>query len=562
MDRQRLAIFLLLALLTSSGGAVGAVAPPAPPEQATTDQITQHGITWTFDQPYEYGQFANGDYWVIGPVTIVDIDPPSTDTAGRVINGSTINPSPQNGAMQGYDSSMYGSYGPYYDPALNVARPNGQDLSPGNPLTVPVSSSLVSSISLPDPGSRPQLQTAAVLTVLAAPAPADSFRPPYCGSDKTIQFNKDQLNTSLLQSLAPVTSTPDLATVERYFERPWIDHVPNWLGGYHHPEDNMPDYGREIAAQVGIGALVLHLDLSPAQKEILLIRYVQLGIDLYGVVLDGGEQNWVPNGGHASGRKWPILFAGLLLGDTAMMHIGPGDGSGTAAFGEDGQTFYVSQEDINRTHDPDLRGCYLLEYEQEDMDLPEWGIVHSTNPVADNKAWCAVYRRCCTANAWAGFVLAAHIMDVQDLWEHDALFDYQDRYMALEPQGTWTRCWDDFTEEMWDRYRFSYPPVWPALDLRGRPADQAIYLDWTVNTTLPLTTTWHIEYYTQTVTPPLSRTGILSPTRAYTLTGLSNYVWYTVTLSAMLSHTAFLSDTVQVMPTDNLVHLPLVLKAH
>ena len=57
-------------------------------------------------------------------------------------------------------------------------------------------------------------------------------------------------------------------------------------------------------------------------------------------------------------------------------------------------------------------------------------------------------------------------------------------------------------------------------------------------------------------------TGIISPTRAYTLTGLTNYVWYTVTLNSILGSTPFLTDTVTVMPTDVFVYLPLVLWAY
>ncbi len=100
----------------------------------------------------------------------------------------------------------------------------------------------------------------------------------------------------------------------------------------------------------------------------------------------------------------------------------------------------------------------------------------------------------------------------------------------------------------------------PSLTLHGRPGNRTIYLNWEVNTTLPLTSTWRIEYYSQTVSLPVTVTGILSPTRAYTLTGLTNYVWYTVTLNAMLGSTPFLTDTVRVMPTDRFVYLPLVLR--
>ena len=230
---------------------------PAAP-QATTNQLTQYGITWTFDRDYEFGQFANGDYWVVGPLTLVGINPPSTEVDGRTINGSMVNPSPKTGATQGYDSAMYGSYGPYYDPARNVAL----NVSPSHTLQLPSGSSLVSTISITTAGNRPQLQTAAILTVLPSAPPQGSFRPSDSGADKTIRYNTSQLNYAQLTRLAPVAGTPSLAEVERYFERPWIDHVPNWLGGYHHPESNMPNYGREMAAQVGIGALMLHLDFS------------------------------------------------------------------------------------------------------------------------------------------------------------------------------------------------------------------------------------------------------------------------------------------------------------
>lgn len=451
--------------------------PPPPPKNAFS--ISQFGITWYFDRtpdPSEYGQFANGDYWVVGPVTIIYISPLSYRLYGsRVRNGSMINPSPLSGMVQGYDSAMYGQYGPAYDPALNAGYPGERYLTSSNPLILAPGSSLVSTISAPTPGARSQLDSAAVLTVLGS-APADgSFRPPYSGSDKTIRFNKSGLNTAILAALAPVPDTPALAAVERYFERPWIDHVPGWTGGYIHPVNNMPNYGREIASEIGEGALMLHLNFTPAEKETLLIRYVQLGIDLYGIVMDGGEENWPPNGGHASGRKWPIMFAGLALGDADMAGIGSrsGDYNGAAMvhFSEDGQTFYVTADDAALDHHPDERSCEL-EYASSDIGLPEWGIVHATSPEADNKNWEAVYRQCCTANAWAGVVLSALIMNQRANWNHNVLFDYMDRYMAVElvinGAGSWTRQWSLFAEQMWDTYRAGYiaeGPVWTTVNV-------------------------------------------------------------------------------------------------
>jgi len=439
---------------------------------ATTDQITQFGITWTFDAEYEYGQFANGDYWVVGPVNIVDMEPLSVDSGARIINGSMINPSPTSGLRQGYDSDMYGGYqmAGDYDPYLNAARPFGYAISATNNLPLIPGTSLVSTISTPDTFDETQLKTAAILTVLDSIPPEGSFRPPYSGSDKTIKFNKSQLDYSLLARLTPVatdymprlTQQPEDGqndSVERMFERPWLNHIPTWQCQYHHPVDNMPDYYRDMAEQTGLAALMLHLDFTDQEKETLLIRFVQLGIDNYGVIQDGGMENF----GESSGCKWSVLFAGLMLNDADMRNIGQrsGDyldagpyGAGNVPpdyihFMEDNQTFYVDQYTTGG-------------YDAGDIGLPEWGILHATDPANDVKDWgMSGWRITSSAIAWGGFVLAAHIMGAEDLWNHDALFDYQDRYMEVEQD--W-RTITLFLDEMWDTYRTDHGRTWTRDD--------------------------------------------------------------------------------------------------
>ena len=57
-----------------------------------------------------------------------------------------------------------------------------------------------------------------------------------------------------------------------------------------------------------------------AQKQTLLYRFVQLGIDHYGLVKNGA--NWGNVGGTIGpGRKMQILFAGLMLGKPEMINI-------------------------------------------------------------------------------------------------------------------------------------------------------------------------------------------------------------------------------------------------
>ncbi|MGD9100544.1 MAG: fibronectin type III domain-containing protein, partial [Anaerolineae bacterium] len=102
----------------------------------------------------------------------------------------------------------------------------------------------------------------------------------------------------------------------------------------------------------------------------------------------------------------------------------------------------------------------------------------------------------------------------------------------------------------------------PMLVLSGVPADRAIHLSWQVSAPLPPTSAWQINYGSQTGSVYLPITGIVSPTRAYTLTELTNYVWYTVTLNAMLDASPILTDTVRVMPADRFVYLPLILRGN
>ena len=97
----------------------------------------------------------------------------------------------------------------------------------------------------------------------------------------------------------------------------------------------------------------------------------------------------------------------------------------------------------------------------------------------------------------------------------------------------------------------------PELKLHGIAGDRAIYLSWSVSITLPTTTTWTITYDGPPGVPPSPIPGLAEPTRAYTLTSLTNYTWYTITLA---TDPAWLSDTVRVMPTDHIIYLPAIWK--
>ena len=455
----------------------------------------------------------SGDYWVVGPVVITDISPNSVvmdmsgsvSTPGRIINGSMINPLPENGRTQGYDSFMYVWHGgtlrgypqgTNYDESMNVARSGGNPISAEVPLNVPVSSSLISTIA-EIPTIRESLKTATVLTVVAsAPAPG-SFRPPYSGTDKTINFNVSTLSEvgkgyDLLETLPLVGELPNpsVEILESRFSHVWLDHIPGFGARYCHPTDNMQDYSRDISRDVSNVALYLNLDLTDETKEILLIGMVQLGIDNYrnielGLDIDTG--NWIPNEGQNMGRKLPIVFAGRMLGGTIgaystradkMLNIPVWDpeievGNFNPVFQEDLQYWVVTYEDTQRVVVGTNTNPDLEQYSAEHIGLPEWGTRH-LGPVAnitkDDASWEANYRDICGIGM-TGTALAVHIMGLEEAWGNDVFLDYHDRWW--EHTGWDSSSLGTFIKTMWNNYRADYPPIWPNQSGNQRPTANA-----------------------------------------------------------------------------------------
>ena len=424
-------------------------APPldpvvAPPGQAEGNarSLSRHGITWTFDREYPYGTYVNGDYWVQGPINVVKIDPPSR--AGDGWNGSMIDVPIMSHDRIGNPKIGYGGYMGFvehYDPSLNLGL-----ASSTNPKAVAVNRTLVSTIGRADTaaidGSHARVETAAVLTVVEE-RPADrSFRPSYVGRDKTSSLSFDQVDLGKLPSLPRVQDAPHPDVYAKQFEQVWLDHVAGWYGRRVHPHTAMRDYGRDLANEFNRASLALMLDYDEKEKQELVINLIQIGIDFNGIVEAGGHNHWRDGGGHSHGRKWPILFAGYMLDDSDMLSIGQ---RADVKFGEDFQTFFVSQLDgkPNGGHGG---------YEAEHLGMPEWRF--GSDIESADLRWDLPYRHCCSATAWGGAVLSARLLGLQDAWNHEALFAYQDRY--VETAGP-HQFWDPFTESMWWTYRnFGY----------------------------------------------------------------------------------------------------------
>lgn len=437
------------------------------PNSSFRHDISQYGITWTFDRAVRAGQFVTGDWWVIGPVKIIRITPApgpvphedmhlslnrwndtslKNDTAMR--NGSMV--VVKTGATQGYDSRAAG-----YSASQSITLP--YELKPGT--------SLISSISNPklpvdnfaanimwpsEKTSETVMRTAAVLTCLDKVPPPNSFRPPYAGTDKPI-FSAEDILWDLLPSLKPAGEIPSWEEFERYFQRPWIDHVMSWSQQQLVPNENGPNYGREHARIVSIASLMVSLDVPRERKEKLTIGLIQRGIDLYGLARAGGF--WNEGGGHSSGRKWPILFASIMLGERSLTNLPP-----TAIFQEDTQTYY-GKGWFGQT------ALYWMvqhhgkrdRYEEKHPDQwDEWDRTTES------------YRICCNAVGWVGTALVARHMEAIKLWNHDAYFDYVDRWMREDDPYAKARgkrprpdkettTFDPFVTAMWRAHRSKAP---------------------------------------------------------------------------------------------------------
>jgi hypothetical protein len=443
-------------------------APAGPVKVEDRKAVSQYGITWEFDRPAKTGQFITGDWWVIGPVTVAKITPSpgglatpaaldvkkgrwgdtSLKNDRRMLNGSMV--VAKCGLKQGYDSRSA-----TYDPALSIAiphrlEPNQSLVSTISNTSVPVDNFCKSIMWEKERHSQVVLKAAAVLTCLAKAPPEDAFRPAYVGSDK-ILYRENDLQWDLLLKLKPAGKVPSWQEFNRFFERPWLDHMSSWAQQELNPNENQPNYGREHARLVSMASLMLQLDVPKEQKRQLLIGLVQYGLDLSGCAKNGGL--WNEGGGHSSGRKWPILFASLMLNDPKIRDLPK-----TAVFHEDAQTYYgkgwfgqtVLWQMITH-HGP------RAPYEEKSPD--QWEKWDKTSEA---------YRICCNASAWVGTALAAREMKAIKVWGHDAFFDYVDRWMRVDDpyeaaRGSHARpaeetmAMDPFVTELWKAYRQSAP---------------------------------------------------------------------------------------------------------
>jgi len=424
------------------------------------DKVTRNGITWTFEKPARLGQFINGDLYVIGPVTVVMIDPkplfgeevknPIDDRSikeslfkGKFArNGSTLNlPAvvPPNKITKrtvrsGFDSRMdMAAYDWDQFTKLPIA------MKPGD--------SLFSSISNEPMDGGFSIKALAVLTCLAEPQPADAFRPSYCKTSLSkIYLARDLRRELLLKLPLPETASKvKPAEVNDYFKGVWLDTV-----GFGRAMPRKAFFGADVSVQGGQASLLLLLNYPPEEKEPLIINMVQIGIDYLGLVRGG--LSWAGEGGVGSGRKWLITFAGLMLDEKDMYAVSRSFPD--ALFQEDDQTVFCPVEFMGKKYEKGWTGAkviwtghygyhkgeFLNGSHQPRKSMDAYGPVELFPPAEWPTPWSQGSegsRRSSNSGTWVAEALAARLMHAERYWEHDAFFAYVDRWMTEDDAPFW-----------------------------------------------------------------------------------------------------------------------------
>jgi hypothetical protein len=406
---------------------------------SSTSSISQDGITWHFDQPYTYGQYANGDYWVLGPVTITQISPDYivsngyTDKNGvyrvysppRHINGWEINPGKvvTSEETQGFDSGL---------PGFDAAK------IPALPITISEhNTSVLKVISLDCfENCRPSLYTAAVLTVVTTPPLPTQFRPSYIGnpSQKLIR-DRSQVDLNRLPGIIS-TDLPSDATFDAALARQKrlkLEHIARGSGQRSRPLLSMDGYLPYATGEFTNAILYAMTTYHQDKREEMAIHLIQHGIDWIGLFNHG---YYFPRGsGEQTGGILVPVFAATLFTDDSLKQMIL---TATDQPGSDGLPYEDHSIQIGRQERP-LFG-------NDNGASAYWGNLETgggSKTIADPHGYIdggpvpgSVYQGCCTSGWWKGMVLVFNLFPaMKQVWDHPPLEAYVQRWVF---HGAWT----------------------------------------------------------------------------------------------------------------------------
>lgn len=439
-----------------------------------TEVITQFGVTFRFAAPRPAGQYANGDWWVLGPVSMTSITPASdiqtdaidgngTAIAHRVVNGTMVNPGNRafapgglaanntSNTLQSFDTLANGVSNMVYEPVHNV-----DPGATGSALIVATGSVMkfVSRLTGLPLNNRPAGTDMVVLTVVdAIPAPY-AIRPGVSRSgNKASPCRLSDFNLDVFQSLAPTANAPTfeqaLAWVGRYIEVAFPDSINNTgaKGANNHPE-----YGRDIGNNVHRALLSLHLSSFTAQqKRTLLSQMAAIADDLVGRAEEGAITL-----GAGGGNSWKlpliVVCAASLGAKTPASWTTYLSGAQRMVWAENRQMFRVSSADIalpRYTADGRPRTAYT----QQMLGSAEWGEAGAAQPERSGSNWNASYRDIVAYSLYPGALAIELTAGAKALWDHPEFWLYMETVFLRRSEGSSGNKLLPFALEMANAYR-------------------------------------------------------------------------------------------------------------
>lgn len=456
--------------------------------------VTQYGITWNFAEPRPVGQYANGDWWVVGPVSFTSITPVSQLYSGstasqsyvnRQINGTMVNPGNRSFASGGLTTNNGGGAPQGWDSLVDLV-PNGgvnwpylaaNNVDPGAtglPLNV-TTGSVVKAISRTDfsGGLPPHLTDMAVLTVVDEVPPPDALRPGIAWTNKRHVFRMKHFSLGMFQNNPLPASAPNPDTLAASMTRMVECSIPDSINSRSvHALNNHPEYGREIAKLVSDAALLLHCAITEGQKLTLLLCLAQIGIDCWARAFEGGIAP-----GYGGGQTWkkaPLVLAAIALGNkaAATSMVDYANRQTNFCFGEDRHIFRVSALDVNTPRNT-ADGRPRTAFSRYMVGSAEWSESPISQPDRSASNWDAFYRDV----AWGTFMGSALAVQMtagaQALWNNDDLFLYTDtawdRYSEFQAP---TNAPSTFHVAMFNSYKV--PPAGAPTQISGEVKGTAI----------------------------------------------------------------------------------------
>ena len=420
--------------VTDNDDSSGPASKTAPAVASTTaSAVSIDGITYTFSASRPVGQFATGDWWVDGPVTITAMSPAfSAGNHGWQVNPNLIDNKLTYGGScvdddcgsQSLDSQAFHYTAP---PALPYTA------NPGESVVKVISQNPDS-----DCGFETCLEEAAVLTVLDTPPPnngKNQFRPPYMGTDKPL-YSVDDMEAQF-QALPDLASTaaidPELPTQAQAIEsikRPNIStHVQESsmfqaLLNVDAPDDTT--YAPEIAATYAtsvLRGLIVKAGDSKASRRQLMIDAVQRGIDVIGAKEMG--MNYYAAGGVNHGYMLPGVLAAFMLDNQDMKDL----------IAEVPQTGFQETGEVWPHQDggPVLWGHDRGE--DEYWSDVEGGADNGTNRdpygyIDGGSIPGGRYETCCTLNVTKAYATIVHLIGMEDVWDDPNSLELVERYVT------------------------------------------------------------------------------------------------------------------------------------